>query len=85
MDLIDDKDQRGIVAALALAENKWDYDACLGILTRFESLRNKDKKTLIKKIKEAEQSKDYELLAKLLNEKQKMAVLTEKKKMTLLK
>jgi DNA primase len=84
MDLIVEKEQRNIVAALAIAENRWDYATCLTILSRFESIRNKDK-TLIKRIKEAEEKNDYELLAKLLNEKQKMAVLTEKKKMTLLK
>ena len=85
IDQIDEKDQKSIVAAMAIAESKWDYAACLTILIRFESIRNKDKKTLIKKIKEAEENNDYELLAKLLSEKQKMAVLTEKKKMTLLK
>ncbi len=85
MDFVDDQDQRSIVAALALAEYTWDYDACLAVLTRFEALRNNDKKALIQKIKKAEESKDYELLAKLLNEKQKMAVLTEKKKMISLK
>ncbi len=85
IDLIDEKEQKSIVAAMAIAESKWDYDACLTILARFESVRNKDRKTLMKKIKEAEEKNDYELLAKLLGEKQKMAVLSEKKKMTLLK
>ena len=85
IDLIDEKDQRSIMVSMAIAESKWDYAGCLTVLTRFESIRNKDKKTLIKKIKEAEENNDYELLSKLLNEKQKMAVLTEKKKMTLLK
>jgi hypothetical protein len=40
---------------------------------------------LIEKIKEAEARNDTELLLKLLNKKQKMAVLAEKKKMALLK
>jgi DNA primase len=85
IDLIDEKDQKSIMASMAIAESKWDYAGCLTVLARFESIRNKDKKILIKKIKEAEANNDYELLAKLLSEKQKMAVLTEKKKMTLLK
>jgi DNA primase len=85
IDLIEKKDEKSIVAAMAIGESKWDYAACLTILARFESIRDKDKKMLIKKIKEAEENKDYELLSKLLSEKQKMAVLTEKKKMTLLK
>ena len=85
IDLIAEKDQKSIIAAMAIEESKWDYAGCLAILTRFESIRSKNKKTLINKIKEAEENKDYELLEKLLSEKQKMAVLTEKKKMTLLK
>jgi hypothetical protein len=70
---------------MAFGENKWDYDGCLNILDRFESIRNKKENTLIKKIKEAEENNDLELLSKLLSKKQKMAVLSEKKKMALLK
>jgi len=83
INLIEDDEKRGIVA---FAENKWDYDGCINILNRFESIRNKKEKTLIQnKIKEAEKNNDLELLSKLLSKKQKMAVLSEKKKMALLK
>ena len=85
LEQIDEKDQKSIVASMAIEDSKWDYTGCLAVLTRFESIRNKSKKSLIAKIKEAEENNDYELLEKLLNEKQKMAVLTEKKKMTPLK
>jgi DNA primase len=85
INLIEDNEERGIVASMAFEENKWDYDGCLNILNRFESIRNKKENTLIKKIKEAEQNNDLELLSKLLSKKQKMAVLSEKKKMALLK
>jgi len=85
INLIKDKEQRGIVASMAIDENEWDYDGCLNILTRFESIRTKKEKTLINKIKEAEENNDHELLIRLLKKKQKMAVLTEKKKMALLK
>ena len=85
INLIEDNEERGIVASMAFGENKWDYDGCLNILNRFESIRNKKENTLIKKIKEAEQNNDLELLSKLLSKKQKMAVLSEKKKMALLK
>jgi len=40
---------------------------------------------LIEKIKAAEKENDIELLSKLLRQKQKLALLTEKKKMTLLR
>ena len=85
INLIEDNEEKGIVASMAFEENKWDYDGCLNILNRFESVRNKKENTLIKKIKEAEENNDFELLSKLLSKKQKMAVLSEKQKMALLK
>lgn len=85
INLIEDNEEKGIVASMAFGENKWDYDGCLNILNRFESIRNKKENDLIHKIKEAEENNDLELLSKLLSKKQKMAVLSEKKKMALLK
>ena len=85
INLIEDNEQKSIVASMAFGENKWDYNGCLNILNRFESKRNKKENTLINKIKEAEKNNDFELLSKLLSKKQKLAVLSEKKKMALLK
>ena len=85
MNLIKKKEQRNIVASLAIEESIWNHDACIGIITRFDSIRRKDEKKLIEKIKAAEKDNDFELLVKLLNQKQKMALLTEKQKMALLK
>ena len=85
IDLIENKAQKNLVSSLAIGEEFWDYEACLGIITRFESIKNKNRNLLLEKIKEAEASNDTDLLLKLLNEKQKMAVLAEKKKMALLK
>jgi len=85
INLIDDNEQKGIVASMAFGENRWDYDGCLNILNRFESIRIKKENSLIKRIKEAEKNNDIELLSKLLIKKQKMAVLSERKKMALLK
>jgi DNA primase len=85
INLIEDNEEKGIVASMAFKENKWDYDGCLNILNRFESIRNRKENTLLKKIKEAEENNDLELLSKLLSKKQKMAVLSERKKMALLK
>ena len=83
MNLIEDKEQRDMVASLAIGEDIWNHEACLGIINRFESLRKRNENTLIEKIKE--KNKDFELLTKLLNQKQKMAVLTEKNKKALLR
>jgi DNA primase len=85
INLVEDNEGKGIVASMAFGENKWDYDGCLNILNRFESKRNKKENTLINKIKEAEKNNDFELVSKLLSKKQKLAVLSEKKKMALLK
>jgi DNA primase len=85
INLVEDNEEKGIVASMAFGENKWDYDGCLNILNRFESKRNKKENTLINKIKEAEKNNDFELVSKLLSKKQKLAVLSEKKKMALLK
>lgn len=84
MNLIKKKEQRNIVASLAIEESMWNYDACIGIITRFDSIRRKNERELLEKIKAAEKDNDLELLVKLLNQKQKMALLNEKKKMALL-
>ena len=85
INIIEDKEQKNILASLAIEEDKWDYEACIGIITRFESIRKKNEKKLIEKIKAAEKENDIELLSRLLRQKQKLALLTEKKKMTLLR
>jgi len=85
INLIEDKEQRNIVASLGIGEDIWDYEACIGIITRFESIRKKNEKKLLEEIKAAEKENDLELLSKLLKQRQKMALLTEKKKMALLK
>lgn len=83
--MIDDKEQENMMASLSMGEDIWDYESCRVILARFESIRNKSEKKLIEQIKAAEKDNDLELLAELLDKKQKMAVLSEKKKMTLLR
>jgi DNA primase len=44
INLIEDNEKRSIVASMAFEENKWDYDGCINILNRFESIRNKKEK-----------------------------------------
>ncbi len=85
MNLIEDKEQRDMVASLAIREDIWNHEACLGIINRFQSIRKRNKNTLIDKIKAAEKNNDVELVDKLLNQKQKLAILTEKNKTALLR
>jgi DNA primase len=85
IDLFKLKEQKNMVASLAIGENIWDHEACIGIINRFESIRKKNENKLLEQIKTAEKDNDLDLLAILLNQKQKMALLNEKKKMALLK
>ena len=83
MSLIEDKEQKNMIASLAISDDVWDYEGCLSVIDRYESKRKKNKQTLLDKIQKAEKSNDLELLEKLLSKKQKMAVLNEKKRRTL--
>jgi DNA primase len=85
MSLIEDKDQRNLIASLTMRDDVWNYKSCLSVLDRYESKRKKNKQMLLEQILEAERNNDMELLEKLLSEKQKMAVSNEKKKTTLLR
>jgi len=67
---IDDREKRSIVAALSIGEDQWCREGCLKLLSQFESIRNRQEKTLLQKIKAAEESNDHELLLELLKKKQ---------------
>ncbi len=71
---IDDREKRSIVASLSIGEDKWGREGCLKLLSQFELFRNRQKKTLLQKIKAAEECNDHELLLELsqnlLKEKQ---------------
>ena len=67
---IDDREKRSIVASLSIGEDQWDSEGCLKLLSQFESTRNRQKKTLLRKIKAAEECNDHKLLLELLKKKQ---------------
>ncbi|MBT9438222.1 MAG: DNA primase [Desulfobacterales bacterium] len=67
---IDDREKRSIVASLSIGEDKWGREGCLKLLSQFELFRKRQKKTLLQKIKAAEECNDHELLSELLKEKQ---------------
>ena len=71
---IDDREKRSIVASLSIGEDQWNREGCLKLLSQFELFRKRQKKTLLQKIKAAEECNDLELLSelsqKLLKEKQ---------------
>ncbi|MBW1746418.1 MAG: DNA primase, partial [Deltaproteobacteria bacterium] len=67
---IDDREKRSIVASLSIGEDQWGREGCLKLLSQFELFRKHQKKTLLQKIKAAEECNDHELLSELLKEKQ---------------
>jgi len=85
MNLIDDKEKRSIIAALALEEESWQFEGCIKLITQFIEIRrnSRNKGFIEKQIREAEKKNDQELLLKLLSEKQNMAVLRQKEKIAL--
>jgi len=70
MNSIDDREERSIVASLSIGEDQWSREGCLKLLSQFESIRNRQEKTLLQKIRAAEESNDHELLLELLKKKQ---------------
>ena len=87
INLIDDKEKKSIIAALALEEESWQYEGCIKLITQFIEIRqnSRNKSFIEKQIKEAEKKNDHKLLLRLLGEKQNMAVLRQKEKIALQK
>lgn len=69
---LDTEEKKAIAASLAMKEEPWNREGCLKVIRQFESSRKRrDKDVLLQKIKEAEESNNYELLSELyLTEKQ---------------
>jgi DNA primase len=85
LDLIEDPEQRRLIAALAVTDEFFDKKGCLMLIHQFaETIQRRHKfKLMDDKIKAAESQNDHILLNKLLNEKQKLAMRSVKQKMTL--
>ena len=86
MHVIHDREKEQIVAALASKEDAWDRTGCMKLINQFINARgnSRNKNSIEKRIQEAEQKGDQELLNKLLVQKQQMAVSKQKQKMALL-
>ena len=85
INLIDDKEKKSIIAALAFEEESWQFEGCIKLITQFIEIRqnSRNKSFIEKQIKEAEKKNDHKLLLRLLSEKQNMAVLRQKEKIAL--
>ncbi len=85
MSAIDDDEQRNLISQISIVEDSWDQKNCHSILTQFILSRRRNEKTLLDQIKAADKANDVELVQKLLEEKQKWAVLSDQQKMALQK
>ena len=79
---IEDPVQENLIATLAMIEEPWDESGCLKLIKQFVTTgkRNRDSK-ILEQIKAAEKKNDQETLDKLLREKLKLAVQSEKQKL----
>ena len=82
----DSSEIQTLIASLAMGNESWDMKGCLRLLGRFveSGQKRQDSDRLAEQIEAAERSNDHELLLKLLNQKQKMAERSEKRKMAIL-
>ncbi len=79
--------ERNLAASLSMDdEDSWDDDGCRKLIFQFVSaIRNRLIKAFSQKIKAAEENNDLQLVKTLLEEKQRMAMENQEKKMALLK
>lgn len=75
----EDLEKKAVVARLSLTDEHWVRNGCMSLINQFEaSIRRRDK-ALLKRIEAAEKSGDENLLAALLQEKQRQARKTMEK------
>jgi DNA primase len=76
---IDKPEQERILSALAMIEDAWEKNGCLKLIAQFikNSQKRRDRR-ILDEIKAAEEQNDQEKLAKLLKQKQKLAVRSQK-------
>ena len=79
---IADPVQENLIATLSMVEESWDENGCLKLIKQFVTAgkRNRDR-NILEQIRAAEKKNDQKTLDKLLKEKQKMAVQSQKQKL----
>ncbi len=84
--LVDGDEKRNILASLSIKEEMWNRKGCRKVITKF--IQNSPLRysvSLMEQIKEAEKDNNQDLLIKLLQEKQNIAVSNERQKQELSK
>jgi len=84
--IVDDEEKRNILASLSIKEEMWNRRDCRKVITKF--IQNSPLRysvSLTEQIKAAEKDNNQDLLFKLLQEKQNIAVSDERQKQELFK
>jgi DNA primase len=68
-----DTASKSVVAALSIQDDSWDHEGCRRLIAQFLSSRSRRQNSLLRKIREAEESNNLELLLELLKKKQHQA------------
>ena len=86
LSVVDDDEKRNILASLSIKEELWNRKDCRKVITKFiQNSPLRYSASLTEQIKAAEKDNNQDLLFKLLQEKQKIAVSEERKKQELSK
>jgi len=82
LSLIDNPEQQRLISALAMVEESWDESGCMKLIIQFvkKDQRRRDRQ-ILDQIKVAEKENDQETLNRLLKEKQKQAVRSQKQRL----
>jgi DNA primase len=70
----EEPERKAVVSRLALIDEHWDRNGCMGLINQFEDSIHRRDKVLLKRIEAAEKSGDDNLLAELLLQKQHQAL-----------
>lgn len=82
LSIIDSPEQKQLITALAMIEESWDQDGCLKLIYQFVKSRKRLRDNrIIEQIKAAERENDQEALDRLLREKQKLAIRSQKQRL----
>jgi DNA primase len=79
---IENPEQERLITALAMIEESWDESGCLKLIHQFIKSRRKLKDNrILEQIKAAERKNDQQALERLLKEKQKLAIRSQKQQL----
>jgi DNA primase len=81
--VIEDPEQERLITALAMVEESWDEGGCLKLIHQFVKSRKRLRDNrILEQIKAAERKNDQETLDRLLREKQKLAIRSQKQRLS---